>query len=49
MATADNQHRPSAGKAFAILAGVFALVFGAVVALLAVTQHHVLDLSLIHI
>ena len=43
MATADNQHRPSAGKAFAILAGVFALLFGAVVALLAVTQHHVLD------
>ena len=43
MATADNQHRPSAGKAFAILAGIFALLFGAVVALLAVTQHHVLD------
>ena len=31
MAAGDKQHRPSAGKAFAILASVFALLFGAVV------------------
>ena len=42
MATGDNQHRPSAGKAFAILASVFALLFGAVVALLAFDQYRVL-------
>ncbi len=43
MATEDHQQRPAAGKAFAVLISVFALLFGAVVALLAVTQHHVLD------
>ena len=42
MAAGDNQHRPSAGKAFAILASVFALLFGAVVALLAFDQYRVL-------
>ncbi|MGV0976005.1 MAG: diguanylate cyclase [Azonexus sp.] len=43
MAAGDNQHRPSAGKAFAILASVFALLFGAIVALLAFDQYRVLD------
>ena len=43
MATEDHQQRPAAGRAFAVLISVFALLFGAVVALLAVTQHHVLD------
>ena len=42
MAAGDKQHRPSAGKAFAILASVFALLFGAVVALLAFDQYRVL-------
>ena len=43
MATEDHQQRPAAGQAFAVLISVFALLFGAVVALLAITQHHVLD------
>jgi diguanylate cyclase (GGDEF)-like protein len=43
VATEDHQQRPAAGQAFAVLIGVFALLFGAVVALLAITQHHVLD------
>ncbi len=42
MTTEDDRHRPSAGKAFVVLASVFALLFGAVVALLAFDQYRVL-------